>query len=66
MELWTRRQITDACGFLTDGNFWYWVRYKARLDPVQTRIEGRRVVDLFPADAAEKILAARKGAKHDD
>jgi hypothetical protein len=50
-------EIKAAIPRLHNGNFWYWVRYKAKIEPCGKRPnkDGRHLEDLYPHDAIEKI-----------
>jgi hypothetical protein len=59
----TAKQLTDKVKGLTAGNFWYWVRYKCRLEPIGERRIKHMIADVFSEDAVEIVKAKMKGAK---
>ena len=59
----TGKQLMAKVKGLTSGNFWYWVRYKARLEPIGERRIGHQIADVFSEDAVEIVKEKMKGAR---
>lgn len=49
------REIIEMVPGLKIGNFWYWVRYKAKIDPVGERRVGRQIADVYDPKCIQKI-----------
>lgn len=53
----TRHEILKKIPKLKKGSFDYWVRFRASIQPVDVKPQGRMLVDLYPRDCINKIKA---------
>lgn len=64
---YTAEELMKKIPNLKNGNFWYWVRFKGRINPVGERRIDRNIADTYP-DCSKQIIKlmskrSKKGRK---